>query len=179
MKKLLSTLFLIAGVTLIPYTSYAQEQQGCFMLDENGQQIDLSALCGGSTGSSSTSGRIKIPIQGRANGIPIIFVTFNGSNSRKTFPMMFDTGASTTALTPKVAKILGVKTERFISVQTAGGTIEAPIGRIASAKAGDIVVKNMEVIIPPSLEIGLLGQNFYANYDVNIKENEIEFRQRR
>ena len=178
MKKILSAL-VITGITLIPFKSYSQEQQGCFMSNTTGQAIDLSHLCGGS-GSEfiSTPGVFQIPIKRRAGRIPVVDVTFNDRNGRQSFEMLLDTGASATTLSPKMAKALGIKADEFIPLATAGGIIQAPKGRVALAQAGGVRVEDMVVVISPSLSIGLLGQNFFGKYDMTIKANVIEFRSR-
>ncbi|MGK7878333.1 MAG: TIGR02281 family clan AA aspartic protease [Xenococcaceae cyanobacterium] len=176
MNKILSALILIAGITLTPFASKAQEQEGCFMLDPNGQPIDLGHLCGeGSIQNISTPGLFRIPIKRREAGIPIIDVMFNG---RQTFEMMLDTGATATIISTRMAQVLGVRAESTGYAQTAGGVIKHNVGRVASAQAGGAVVRNLVVGINPHLSIGLLGQNFFGSYDVTIKKNMIEFRVR-
>jgi aspartyl protease family protein len=44
--------------------------------------------------------------------------------------------------------------------------------------AGGAVAKNVAVLISPALSTGLLGQNFFRRYDVVIRENVVEFRDR-
>ena len=172
MKHILSAVILLTGVTLFPLTANSQEQQGCFLLDSNGRRIDLGSLC---SESNSTSGIFQAPIKRRESGIPVIDVKFNGSH---TFEMLVDTGASATVLTPTMAQTLGVKEEGIVLVETAGGIVKSTKGRVSSIQAGGAVANNLVVLIAPSLSLGLLGQNFFGNYDVTIKENAIEFRSR-
>ena len=48
----------------------------------------------------------------------------------------------------------------------------------ASIEAGGLAVNNVVVAISPSLDIGLLGQDFFGNKDITIKQDVIEFRSR-
>ena len=173
----------VAGLTLFAVPSNAQEHSGCFMLGAGGQMINLNELCGDETGaiessplpSTSTSGVFTLPIKRREGGTPIVDVVFNG----KSFEMLFDTGATGTVITPDMAKALNVKAEAATMVRTAGGTMPNPVGRVASARAGKLNVQDLVVIINPHITYGLLGQNFYGQYDVAILQDTIELRVRR
>jgi aspartyl protease family protein len=78
---------------------------------------------------------IRVPIQGRSGGVPIINVTFNGEY---TFPMLVDTGASITTITSKMARAIGFRQEGKERATIANGqVIEFPIGRVRSI---DVVV---------------------------------------
>ncbi|MEC4988408.1 MAG: retropepsin-like aspartic protease [Oscillatoria sp. PMC 1068.18] len=175
MKKLIAALVITTGLTVFPFSSYSQEQQGCFMVDSNGRSIDLGKLCGESS-DASVSGVYVIPIKRREGGTPVIDVTFN---ENETFEMLFDTGATGTAINPQMAKTLGVRTEGTILVDTASqNAVPFPYGRLSSVAVGGMTVNNLRVGISPALNLGLLGQDFYGNHDVTIKENTIEIRAR-
>lgn len=158
------------GVIVIPTVANSQEDSACFMIDDNGQALDLGNLCPG-----ETSGVLQVPIKRRDAGIPVIDVTFNG---RQTFEMLFDTGASGTAITPQMAQVLGVAPEGSALVYTAGGAVKVPIGRVTSVATGGIVANNLVVTINPSLPLGLLGQDLFGNYDVTIKKSVVQFHPR-
>lgn len=181
MQKIFSSVILMMGITLIPLTSNAQENSGCFMLDANGQPLDLSHLCGGGSISNPnpntfTPGLFQIPIKRREAGIPVIDVTFNG---QKTFEMMVDTGASGTVLTLKMAQALKLQPEGAVIVNTPSQTnVPMPLSRVTSIATGGLIVENVVVAISPSLPMGLLGQDFLSIYDVTIKEKTIELRTR-
>jgi len=145
------------------------------MLDSNGQQVNLNSLCRNNP-SSSPPGVFQVPIKRRQAGIPVIEVTFNG---QQTVEMMVDTGASATLLPPKTAKQLGIKPEGIVRANTPSQRkAEFPVGRVNSINAGGAVANNVAVLISPALSTGLLGQNFFYRYDVVIKENLVEFRDR-
>ena len=120
--------------------------------------------------SVSSAGTFRIPIKRREGGTPIIEVIFNG---KQRFEMLFDTGATATVITPAMAKALNVKIQTAAIVGTAGGLVPSPIGRVSSAQAGELVVKDLVVMINPHVPYGLLGQNFYGQHDVTIKGDEI------
>ncbi|TAG23188.1 MAG: hypothetical protein EAZ39_01425 [Oscillatoriales cyanobacterium] len=98
-------------------------------------------------------------IKRRAGGTPVIDVVFNGN---KTFEMIVDTGASGTLITQRMATALGVR--------------QVGTGRAGIAD-GSIVefIQNVEVAIAKQMEIGLLGHDFFGNYDVKIKKDVVEF----
>lgn len=93
--------------------------------------------------------------------------------------MMVDTGASATVLPPTTAQQLGIKPEGIVRANTPSQRkAEFAAGRAGSLNAGGAVAKNVVVLISPALSTGLLGQNFFNRYDVLIKENVVEFRDR-
>lgn len=206
MKKLLTTLTIL---NLIIAPVFAQEQPGCFLIDENGGYHNLRDLCPNSetpiseakkdnppsvdsstnpetettnpnensTKTEKSEGNFfSIPIKRRVGGIPLIDVIINGN---KNFQMLLDTGASITTITPTMGKELNIKSEQTVPMATAGGIIQSDLGKVESIKAGDLQVDNLLVSLSPSLAFGLLGQNFYSNYDIIIKENVIEFHPRK
>ncbi len=112
-------------------------------------------------------------IKRRAGGTPVIDVVFNGS---KTFEMIVDTGASGTLITQRMATALGVKPVRTERAGIADGSVvEFPIGRVQSIGVGGAQIRNVEVAIAKQMEIGLLGHDFFGNYDVKIKKDVVEF----
>lgn len=167
-SQLLTALIAIAGVTLTPVVSNSQPNlPPCYLINDSGQVIDLGDLCG-----SGAPELLQARIKRRDGGIPVIDVTFNG---RQTFEMLFDTGASGISITPQMAAALGVVAEGNLLVYTAGGTINVPTGRVGSVAVGGVTVNNLPVTINEYLELGLLGQGFFGNYDVTIRQNVIEF----
>ncbi len=121
---------------------------------------------------------VRAPIIGRAGGTPVINVLFNGDRA---FPMIVDTGASGTLITPIMAARLGVQSIGQTTVATASSdNVVFPIGRVQSMEVNGVVVRNVQVAVSgPELDIGLLGHDFFGNYDVTIREDIVEFRARR
>ena len=112
-------------------------------------------------------------IKRRAGGTPVIDVVFNGN---KTFEMIVDTGASGTLITQRMASLLGVRPVRTVRAGIADGSVVVfPIGVVRSIRVGGAVIQNVEVAIAKRMQIGLLGHNFFGNYDVKIKKDVVEF----
>lgn len=177
MKSLLVSLTLGVGFLFFPS---AGNSQGCYMVDGNGEQMDLSSLCENNNNSSptvtSTPGVFESPIKRRQNGIPVIEVSFN---NQETVEMMVDTGASATVLPPEVAKRLGIEPEGKVRANTPSDKkAEFLAGRVESINAGGAIAQDVVVIIAPALSMGLLGQNFFGRYDVSIQEDVVQFRDR-
>ncbi len=124
------------------------------------------------------SGQIfSAPIKRRAGGTPIIEVMFNGT---QTFDMIVDTGASGTVITAEMADALGVQIVGKTKVNTASQTgVDVLLGRVESIAVGNAVVKDVVVAIGnAALDVGLLGHDFFSDYDVTVKEDVVEFRKR-
>ncbi|BAT52807.1 hypothetical protein NOS3756_17480 [Nostoc sp. NIES-3756] len=115
------------------------------------------------------------PIKRRMGGTPIVTVTFNGQQQ---FDMIVDTGASGTVITQQMANALGVVTVGKAKANTASSKgVEFPIGYVNSMAVGGVIVNRVPVAIAGAeLETGLLGHDFFGNYDVTIKRNVVEFR---
>jgi predicted aspartyl protease len=115
------------------------------------------------------------PIKRRIGGTPIIEVTFNG---KQRFEMIVDTGASGTVITQQVANALGVVPVGRAKANTVSSkSVEFPVGYLDSIEVGGVIVNQIPVVIAgKDLETGLLGHDFFGNYDVTIKRNTIEFR---
>ena len=151
------------------------------MTTSSGQTISLGKLCGeGSAAPSGSQGTKRVyqaNIIRRAGGTPVIEVTFNG---RERFEMIVDTGASGTLITQRMARALGVETEDYTFVNTASESgVRMPIGRVQSIEVDGASINDVRVAIAgPNLDIGLLGHDFFGQYDVTIKQNTVEFRPR-
>jgi predicted aspartyl protease len=110
-------------------------------------------------------------------GIPVIDVTFNDNYQ---FEMVVDTGASSTLITQQMAAILDIKPVRQIAIDTASEKgVVVPQGYLRSVEVGGVAVDNVLVsIAKPDLDTGLLGHDFFGNFDVTIRQNTVEFRLR-
>jgi predicted aspartyl protease len=118
---------------------------------------------------------VSVPIKRRLGGTPIIEVTFNGEQH---FEMIVDTGASGTVITQNMANALGVVPVGKAKANTASSkAVEFTIGYVDSMAVPGVVVNRVPVAIAGSeLETGLLGHDFFGNYDVTIRRNVVEFR---
>jgi aspartyl protease family protein len=159
--------------------------------DESSQQLDRTLTAGSGLASGNLysqfhrapsnpaakpSGNQKVfqaKIKRRAGGTPVIDVVFNGN---KTFEMIVDTGASGTLISQRMATALGVRPVRTIRAGIADGSVVVfPIGVVRSIRVGGAVIQNVEVAIAKQMQIGLLGHDFFGNYDVKIKKDVVEF----
>lgn len=124
------------------------------------------------------AGRVfQATIKRRAAGTPVIDVVFNGN---QTFEMIVDTGASSTVITQAMADSLGIRVVGKAKVNTASQSgVEVPLGFVESIAVGNAVVKDVVVAIGNNaLDTGLLGHDFFNDYDVTIKRDVVEFRKR-
>lgn len=145
------------------------------IIGSNSQPLNVSSAV---TRSASGSGTVyRAPIKRRAGGTPIIDVTFNGN---QTFEMIVDTGASGTVITPAMAQALGVQVVGKTKVNTASQTgVEVPLGYVSSIAVGGAAVKEVIVAIGSgALDVGLLGHDFFDDFDVTVKQDVVEFRRR-
>jgi predicted aspartyl protease len=117
-----------------------------------------------------------VPIIGHRNNVPIVNVTFNDQYQ---FPMLFDTGASSTLITNSMArKMRLIPANLKRSGLADGSVVEFPTAFVKSQRISTRLQRDVEVAVaPPDMDIGLLGQDFFAGYNFTIKENVIEFRQ--
>ena len=92
--------------------------------------------------------------------------------------MIVDTGASGTVITQQMASSLGVVTVGKAKANTASSkAVEFSIGYVDTIEAGGVSVNKVAVAIAGSdLETGLLGHDFFGNYDLTIKRDVVEFR---
>lgn len=188
MKKL----FIVALWTIIfnslALEAKAQDASTCFMLDSNGNSMNLGNLCQNKNKPRSnpvgtlippkpkTPGIYSIPIKRKRSGIPVIDVTFNG---KYTFEMMLDTGASSIVITPQMAKKLRVNHHETIRVSTpSDNNVKLSSGYVYTVQVAGLKQKNARVITAPKMDMGLLGQSFFSQYDLTIKNNVVEFRER-
>lgn len=182
------------GLAAIAWLSLAepvrtQEYEGCFFLDRQGNLVDLGYLCpnnapapsasenAASGASSNNANVVAVPIKRRVAGIPVVDVIFNGGRS---YEMLLDTGASGTVITQAMARELNIGRAGTAIIDTASQRgVSMDVGYVASMETNGIVLRNIPVTIgSDALDIGLLGQDFFGNYDLTIRENTIEFARR-
>ncbi|XDE60741.1 TIGR02281 family clan AA aspartic protease [Arthrospira platensis BEA 1257B] len=190
--SLVQTIPITVGLLVVSAAFYpqglatAQEQPGCFARTRSGRLINLNQICnfpevvtppsGTAVLPGAAAGVYQAPIIRRHQGIPVVLATFNDSQP---FPMMIDTGVSGTVITPLMAEVLGVvRTGRGLANTPSEQNVEFDLGEIISIEVGGAMASNLTVAIAPALEVGLLGQDFFGQYDVTIREDVIEFRTR-
>lgn len=87
--------------------------------------------------------------------------------------LLVDTGASTTALSDKKFNAINKQHVEFLglfNVNTAGGTIEAPIYKVKQFTIGQRTLRNTSVLVLPGENLsqydGLLGMNILSQFDL-------------
>ena len=119
----------------------------------------------------------RVKIKRRSAGTPVIDVLLNGEYKVE---MIVDTGASGTVITRSAAAVLGVQPVGVAKADTASAKgVTFQIGILKSLQVGGAVYRNLPVAIAgPELTIGLLGHDFFGDYDITLKRDTIEFRVR-
>lgn len=179
---------LAASLLLLwPTAGPAQEQDGC-IVNLPGSRPNLSKLCGrgpgssgaaavnGSSGNSANKQVFRAPIKRLSGRTPVIDVVFNG---RQKFEMIVDTGADRSLITKRMAQALKVPivgAGRFTLAD--GKTITLQIGRLVSMGVDGSTIRNVDVAIADDMDAGLLGHDFFGDYDVQLKKTVVEFHRR-
>ncbi len=118
----------------------------------------------------------QVPIKRRLGGTAVIEVKLN---QRLATEMMVDSGASLTVLTRATAAALGITPAHIVDriiVATANGRTELPIVYVNAIEVGGLRRSQVAVAVGgPTLDIGLLGQDFLSHYDVSFRQDTIEF----
>ncbi|MEA5503166.1 retropepsin-like aspartic protease [Halotia wernerae UHCC 0503] len=178
----------LAVITAIPtllslaflHSAKAEDPGTCFMITSAGRIVRLTKLCSKTKApldSASSDNRVfRVPIKRRLGGTPIIDVTFN---DKQIFEMIVDTGASGTLITLGMASTLKLEATGIMKAQIADGSqVQFPTSKVNSIAVGGVVANNIEVAIAPKAGIGLLGHDFFGNYNLTILEQEVEFHPR-
>ncbi|MEH2276183.1 MAG: retropepsin-like aspartic protease [Nostoc sp.] len=157
------------------YRAIADDPGVCYMITSSGKTVGLGSLCGNIVAPSDNR-VFRVPVKRRFGGTPVIDVTFN---DKKTFEMIVDTGASETIITLSMANTLQLQATGTMQAQIADGSqVEFPTSKVKSIAVGGITANNLQVAIAPKASIGLLGHDFFGNYDIKILEKEVEFHHR-
>jgi predicted aspartyl protease len=180
----LSTIGIAVGITVPGLPGFQAIAQSCYMVSASGQRVSLGTLCGEAPIPDPvlpTSKRVQPPtrdgiyrtkIKRRLASTPVIDVSFNG----KTFEMILDTGASNTLITKQMAEALRLNPKGYREVVIAdGSTVKFPMTTIDAATSAGLPPRKLNVTVAENADIGLLGHDFFARYDVKIKRHVIEF----
>lgn len=177
MTKVFAPVLLAVSLSFVGSTTQTLAQSECFIQSQDGRSIDLSRLCGDRPNPTQTqtkprqSNSFTLTVKRRIGGTPTVDVTFNGKHR---YEMLFDTGASSTVISADMAIAMGIKKERQIMATTAGGVVPAYLGRVSALESGNLEHKNLVIGISDHINgLGLLGQDFFGDYDVTIRQNEI------
>jgi predicted aspartyl protease len=160
--------------------NYAVAQQKVTEYQQNLAQAQQQAQNpGGSGGGESlaadndTRGRVaRIAIVDRRGGTPVVSVNLTAAGGSQPFPMLFDTGATATLITPAMASAIGVTyvDEVFVTVAD-GRQVRLPVGFV-EVEVGGLVKRNVPVIVGGS--VGLLGQDIYGEFGISVGSTVID-----
>ncbi len=88
-------------------------------------------------------------------------------NDQFDVPFYVDTGASGVALPRALVERLGIALgpdTPSALVMTANGSVRVPVVRLASVELGGARVEELEALVIPAMEIGLLGGSFFNHF---------------
>jgi predicted aspartyl protease len=155
--------------------------ESCYLITASGKRVGLGQLCGADPQqptqirqkSTPSDGVFRARIKRRIAATPVIEVTFNNQQS---FEMIVDTGASGSLITRNMAQALQIRPVGVMNAGIADGrVVQFPVGVVRSMAVNGLITQNMQVAIAPQMEIGLLGHDFFGNYDLKIKRDVVEF----
>jgi predicted aspartyl protease len=121
--------------------------------------------------------KTEIPIRLASPAKPLILVDVHANGSGP-FQFAIDTGTSTTAISPELAKQLGVESSPVGPGTTGGAPVDFSAGSLQSFQLGGAKIDNVAVVIADFFNMlnaaigakldGIVGYNFLRNYKVVI-----------
>ena len=127
--------------------------------------------------SVARGAQTEVPIRLASPAKPLILVDVH-ANGRGPFQFAIDTGTSTTAITPELAKQLGVETSPVGAGTTGGAPVDFHAGSLQSFQLGGAKIDNVAVVVADFFTMlnaaigakldGIVGYNFLRNYKVVI-----------
>ena len=127
--------------------------------------------------SFGRSAKTEMPIRLASPAKPLILIDVH-ANGCGPFQFAVDTGTSTTAIAPELAKQLGVESSPVGAGTTGGAPIDFSAGNLRSFQLGGAKIDNMPVVVADFFTIlnaaigakldGIVGYNFLRNYKVVI-----------
>lgn len=128
-------------------------------------------LAGQSSAVTEVAMRLASPAK------PLILVDIY-ANGRGPFQFAIDTGTSTTAITPELAKELGVASPPVGAATTGGAHVDVTAGVLQSFQVGGARIDNLTVVVADFFAMlsnalgarldGIVGYNFLRNYKVAL-----------
>ncbi|MEY2562963.1 MAG: hypothetical protein QOH88_1156 [Verrucomicrobiota bacterium] len=119
----------------------------------------------------------EIPMRLASPAKPLILVDVY-ANGRGPFQFAVDTGASTTAIAPELAKQLGVASSPIGAATTGGAHVDVAGGILQSFQVGGAKIENSNVVVADFFGMlskaigarldGIVGYNFLRNYKVAL-----------
>lgn len=106
-----------------------------------------------------SGGETRVPLS--SDGHYWISAMINGETER----FMVDTGATISALSEEAASAARLKPDPLrlpVMVRTAGGDIAARLARIEDLRFGNVVARDLDVIVTGETGVNVLGMNFLS-----------------
>jgi|GEM_PF-3218065 len=129
--------------------------------------------------SSAASSGVRLMV--RENGRLLVPVAVNGKKESR---FLFDTGATTSVLSEKLAAKAGVTPKSMKRVSTFAGAVSLPVGQVDTVRIGDRSVIGIEVIVADLARLfnldsdidGILGQDVLSrfNYLLDRRKGKLE-----
>lgn len=120
-----------------------------------------------------TPGLIEVPLLSSGSAY---YVTAKLNGLSQSFRFMLDTGASFSAVSNDVARLLGIAVSdnsAVLSLNTANGIIHAPLRKLKSLGLNGAVVKDVDVVIIEMNDFdGLIGLSYLSHFDIDINQSE-------
>lgn len=127
--------------------------------------------------SFARSAKTEVSIRLASPAKPLILVDVH-ANGCGPFQFAIDTGTSTSAITPELAKQLGVQTSPVGPGTTGGAPVDFQAGSLQSFQIGGAKIDNMAVVVADFFTMlnaavgakldGIVGYNFLRDYKVVI-----------
>jgi predicted aspartyl protease len=127
--------------------------------------------------SFARGAQTEIPIRLANPAKPLLLVNVH-ANGRGPFQFAIDTGTSTTAITPELAKQLGIETSPVGPGTTGGAPVDFHAATLQSFQLGGAKIDNMAVVVADFFTMlsaaigakldGIVGYNFLRSYKVVI-----------
>ncbi len=115
-----------------------------------------------------------VPVQSQG---ATLFVNGTIPGASGTFRFILDTGASITAISPRVAAQLpGLSSRGTVRLSTANGQVDAPLVTLPSLDIAGARVAQLDVVVLDSLSSydGLLGLSFLDHFNMELDRNRNE-----
>jgi clan AA aspartic protease (TIGR02281 family) len=135
---------------------------------------EFSAMIERAEARAYTPGLTVVPVYSQGATL-FVYGSVPGTPDR--FRFILDTGASITAISPRVLdRLRNVRARGSVGLETANGRVEAPLVTITGLDVSGARVNDLDVVVLDSLSgyDGLLGLSFLDNFNMTLDRNRNE-----
>jgi predicted aspartyl protease len=135
--------------------------------------------------SLGTSAKTEVPLRLASPSKPLVLVDVH-ANGRGPFQFAIDTGTSTTAVAPEVARQLGIEGSPIGPLTTGGSQVNVTAGNLKSFQVGGARIDDLVVVVADFFAMlsqavgakldGIVGYNFLRNFRVVMDYPTEKFR---